>query len=247
MVTDYTKETSKSRTMVSVVCTYCSEHALKSLKDIEAQDKKGKSEFYCNTTCSGLAHSDRIGGENHPRYGTTWVNHPSKTMTPEQLTARALKAWDTSRENGTDVERIETLQAGREAFFSTEEGKALHREISMMGLKSCQRKNTSIEIKMREELERRGIEFEEQVRVGRFLLDFYLPEYEIAIECDGDYWHTIPSVVEKDLRKNVAIEGKGYALFRFWESEINECVESCVDIVFSEINKIERGGERYRD
>ena len=68
------------------------------------------------------------------------------------------------------------------------------------------------------------------------MVDFFLPRHNIIIECDGEYWHTLPEVVSRDKRKNAYINSRGYSLYRFWESEINESVEACVDIVVAEIN-----------
>lgn len=96
---------------------------------------------------------------------------------------------------------------------------------------------TSIEIKMAEELTRRQIEYTEQHNLGnKFALDFFLPEYGIVIECDGDYWHRLPNVARRDKSKNAYIKACGYSLYRFWESEINTDVEACVDVVIAEIN-----------
>lgn len=239
LVWEYAKRTPKSETMVAVMCEHCGEDTLKTLKYVERRDKEGKHEFYCDTTCSGLAHSERMAGEGNPNHGNVWVNHPSRGMTAEQLTAKAVKAWETSRRNGTDKERLDKLHGASKDFFSTEIGMVERQRISILGIKASKRKDTGIEIKMREELDARGIVYEKQFTVGRFVLDFFLPEYGIAIECDGDYWHRIPSVIEKDIRKNDAISNAGYTLFRFWEFEIDECVESCVDMVMTEINREE--------
>lgn len=98
---------------------------------------------------------------------------------------------------------------------------------------------TSIEIKMAEELKSRDIKYEEQYRVGIFTADFYLPEYDIIIECDGDYWHNLPEVKTRDKSKNAYIKACGYSLYRFWEHEINTDVGACVDVVLAEINEKE--------
>lgn len=99
---------------------------------------------------------------------------------------------------------------------------------------------TSIEVKMADELNSRQINYEEQYVLGnKFALDFFLPEYGIVIECDGNYWHTLPDVAKRDKSKNAYIKACGYSLYRFWESEINADVGACVDIVLAEINEKE--------
>lgn len=90
---------------------------------------------------------------------------------------------------------------------------------------------------MADELSRRSIKYLEQYNLGnKFALDFFLPEYGIVIECDGDYWHRRPDVVKRDRAKNAYISACGLTLFRFWEHETNDCVEACVDVVLAEIN-----------
>lgn len=133
------------------------------------------------------------------------------------------------------------LLEGNAKFFSTEEGKAI---LSRNGVQSASSfknrdRRTSIEIKMADELSMRGIEYIEQHNLGdKFLLDFFLPEYGIVIECDGDYWHSLPSSIRRDKAKNAYIKACGLSLYRFWESEINKDVGACVDIVFAEINDV---------
>jgi very-short-patch-repair endonuclease len=38
-------------------------------------------------------------------------------------------------------------------------------------------------------LEEAGVSYEPQVRFGRYVADFYLPETNVVIEVDGVYWH----------------------------------------------------------
>lgn len=134
------------------------------------------------------------------------------------------------------------LLEGNSRFFSTEEGKEL---LSKNGVKVAQKfkdenYRTSIEIKMAKELSIRGIKYIEQYNLGdKFLLDFLLPEYGIVIECDGDYWHNLPKSIKRDKAKNAYVKTCGYSLYRFWEHEINNDIEACVDIVMAEINSKE--------
>lgn len=63
------------------------------------------------------------------------------------------------------------------------------------------------------------------------IYDFYLPEYNMLIEADGDYWHGNPEyfatlneiqVINKknDVFKNELAKQEGYFLLRFWENQI---------------------------
>lgn len=107
-------------------------------------------------------------------------------------------------------------------------------------LSASSTRRTSIEVKMAEELRRREINYIEQHNLAnKFALDFFLPEFNIVIECDGDYWHRLPKNIARDKSKNAYIKACGLSLYRFWESEINADVEACVDVVLAEINEKE--------
>jgi len=48
---------------------------------------------------------------------------------------------------------------------------------------------TDIEAIVESELIARNILYEFEKHVDYYWIDFYLPEYHIALECDGAYWH----------------------------------------------------------
>ena len=50
-------------------------------------------------------------------------------------------------------------------------------------------------------------------------LDIYLPQLNLGIEFDGDYWHSKEGAKEKDERKNQLCEEKGIKLLRIKESD----------------------------
>lgn len=83
-------------------------------------------------------------------------------------------------------------------------------------------KDTSIEIKIREQLIAHEIEFEQQYNIGnRFEGDFYIPDLNLIVEADGEYWHGFEEAIERDKRKNIFIFEKGFNLLRLKESIIN--------------------------
>jgi very-short-patch-repair endonuclease len=63
--------------------------------------------------------------------------------------------------------------------------------------------------------------FEIQKKIGRYNVDFYLQHLDLVIECDGDYWHSLPRSVERDRRKDKWLKAKGYNIIRLSESDIN--------------------------
>lgn len=91
-------------------------------------------------------------------------------------------------------------------------------------------KDTSIEIKIEEELKRNHIYYQKNIPLCSVTVpDFYLPDYKIAIYTDGDYWHNLPIVKNRDEKQNKILKQKGYQVLRFWEHEINKSVGECVN------------------
>ena len=96
----------------------------------------------------------------------------------------------------------------------------------------------------KEFLEKLGIRYEEQFEakdIKRFY-DFYLPDYRVLLECDGDFYHSYGKVYEEmnpmqkrnarvDEIKNEWAALHGYPLIRIWEHDINENPEKVLDML----------------
>lgn len=83
-----------------------------------------------------------------------------------------------------------------------------------------------LELKMEKALTLAKLNFEREVKFKRFHVDFIIEKYKTAIECDGEYWHLIPKIQERDKRKNILLESLGYKLLRFTGTEINKFSEN---------------------
>lgn len=94
-------------------------------------------------------------------------------------------------------------------------------------------KNTKPELKFKEYLEQNKINFFQQYKLINKYYDFYLSEYNLLVEVDGDYWHgkdildeNLLGLSQKKNRKNdkykneLAKEHK-INLLRIWETDIN--------------------------
>jgi len=99
--------------------------------------------------------------------------------------------------------------------------------------------NTSIELKIKAELERLSIKFIQQYQYNpnnaNHSADFYLPDYNIIVECDGNFWHNLPGRKIRDAKKNEYYKEHGFTLYRFWEHEINKSAADCISRI-SEID-----------
>ena len=103
----------------------------------------------------------------------------------------------------------------------------------------------------RDFLDRLGVNYIYQykmVSISRYL-DFFLPDYRVAIEIDGTYWHADPRLYEeKDLNKtqkwskkvdeikNKWCSRNGVPLIRIWEKDINEHPEKVLTFLQEKLN-----------
>jgi len=65
-------------------------------------------------------------------------------------------------------------------------------------------------------------------------VDFYLPELNLVVEVDGDYWHNLERQKKRDEYRNNKLKELGYKVIRIWGSEIlkdiNECIKKIKEI-----------------
>ena len=115
-------------------------------------------------------------------------------------------------------------------FWSIPEFKEKNKEKRLLHILPI--KDTSIEIKMQNELQERGINFNKHKPIinieHKYQCDIFI-EPNIVIECDGNYWHNFPNHNDKDIIRTNEMREKGYIVFRYWESEINNNTEAVVD------------------
>lgn len=85
-------------------------------------------------------------------------------------------------------------------------------------------KVTAIELKVKHFLESIGVDFEQEKHIIglRGWVDFYLPQSNMVIECDGDYWHNRPGSRQKDERRDQHLKSLGIKVLRLSEHEINK-------------------------
>lgn len=97
------------------------------------------------------------------------------------------------------------------------------KKISLLGIQKQQnsKEPTSIEYIVYTFLKSKGIIFEKQKVINdRFIVDVYIPELNLIIECDGSYWHSLDRVMKKDKAENAYLKKCGFNLLRFSEEEI---------------------------
>ena len=93
-------------------------------------------------------------------------------------------------------------------------------------------KETGIERLIENQLLFRGFyNYVKQYSYELGVADFWLPEINIIIECDGDYWHSKLGAKEKDNKQTQWLEYNDYIVYRFLGSEINNDASYCINLI----------------
>ena len=78
---------------------------------------------------------------------------------------------------------------------------------------------------------------EENKWIENHELDIWLPDIRVAIEYNGTYWHSIPSIIESDKFKKLQCESKGITLITILEQDWSDNQERCKMAIRSHIGK----------
>lgn len=84
-----------------------------------------------------------------------------------------------------------------------------------------------------DELDSRQVAYRIQHKIAVWSVDISLPQYRIAIEADGTYWHSSPEQQQKDQNKTHWLQAHKWTVFRFPESAIRESASACIDQVLT--------------
>src|SRR5690349_8167824 len=64
-----------------------------------------------------------------------------------------------------------------------------------------------------------GTHFRRQAPIGPYVVDFFCPAARLVIELDGGH-HNEDDIAKRDGERQLWLEGEGYRVVRFWNSEI---------------------------
>lgn len=123
--------------------------------------------------------------------------------------------------------RMSRTLSNKAAWASMSDEEKKHRYISglrKMQLRAKQINVSSIEMKVKSQLDDIGIRYIHQLQVdgGKFILDFYIPSLKLVIECNGDYWHNLESRKQRDYDLKKYVTSTGRNIIFLWEHEIND-------------------------
>jgi len=137
-------------------------------------------------------------------------NEPAK----QELSRRAKIMMKKRREEMGEIAFMDMMQANAKKGFATVRGNHV---------------DSKFELKMLNLLETEKYNYVSQYRINRSYFDAFLPDYNILIEFDGDFFHPLslkeckyPFQVNnysRDKRKNVLAKESGFKLIRIRESD----------------------------
>ena len=149
------------------------------------------------------------------------------------------KAWNTGKKMSKEYcEKLSKAHIGQksnkkgktlEEMYTSEIVKKLKKQLIRNGIKTSSKLNksyeTSIERKIENQLLFNNILYIKQYTYDLGIADFWLPESNTIIECDGDYWHSLLGYKERDERQTNWLEDNDYLVYRFTETNINNNFE----------------------
>jgi len=93
-------------------------------------------------------------------------------------------------------------------------------------------KDTSIELKIENELKCQGIPYMKQAPLENIaVVDFLLPN-KVIIQADGNYFHSRKINKGRDIAQDTILGFKGYKVYRFSETQINKSPKKCINKIF---------------
>jgi len=115
--------------------------------------------------------------------------------------------------------------------------------------------SSKLETKISDCLDKLNISHVRQFYIGRKIYDIKISNSDIIIEINGDFWHGNPKIYkendiinhpfksaiakdlwEKDRKKKIIAENKGYKVIYIWEKEINENKKVLLDFLTKKLS-----------
>jgi very-short-patch-repair endonuclease len=197
---------------IYLICQECS-------KEYYRMKSWSKNSKYCSRKCFNKSRK----GSNNPVHRIKNREIVNKKIS-EGL--RKSTKWKLTKKG------LESLRNSRIGKIASEKTKQKCRINALNTLEKLRKNNkiSNIERMVEKLLITNKINFFSQQRILNITkADFYLPEKNIAIYCDGDYWHNLPDYIERDKRINKKLLENNYKVLRFWETDIKNNIKSCIE------------------
>lgn len=96
---------------------------------------------------------------------------------------------------------------------------------------------SDFELQVCAELSKRGYQYEQQKEVGSYRIDIVVQSdhHNVAIECDGDRWHSTEGQIIADMERQTILERVGWDFIRIRGSEFYSDRDATMDRVVAEL------------
>ena len=199
----YVNATSKSEIRDCIVCD-------KSFKTDWWAIKNGYGK-HCSMRCAGITHAGVMKGRPSNRKGIK-ISDDTRAKIAPTMFVKGQIPHNKGKTGWLSDEAIEKLRTAR-----------LKQKLPM--------KDTSIEIKIDDILSTLAIKYEHpysfKCKGFACQFDFAVPELQLAIECDGDYWHSLETSKVRDDKKAKYCNKNNWVLLRLSETQINNDLSYC--------------------
>ena len=175
---------------------------------------------------------EKVENAHKHKLSKEWKNNISKGMTGIKCSDETKKKMSVYQSNRTERHKQNFSKAWKKQWETLSKEEQLLRiqnwiEAGHKSLKDgSYLKPSSIELKVKEQLDMINIKYIQQKRAYNgeryFFLDFYIPSLKLVIECNGDYWHSFPDKIKRDKQLKKYVESTGRKIIFIWEHEIND-------------------------
>ena len=126
-------------------------------------------------------------------------------------------------------------------------------------MKKIKSKDTSIELKLRKALWKRGLRYRKNCKDVFGKPDICFKSKKLAIFCDSAFWHgkkflegerfkTNAEFWENKIKRNILrdqevnrkLKEEGWTILRFWDEEINKNLNECVEKIIKTLNNLKK-------
>ena len=127
-------------------------------------------------------------------------------------------------------------------------------------MKGNTKKDTTIELTLRRALYKRGVRYRKNVKTILGTPDIAIKKYRLLVFCDGDFWHgnsyhsvkshkqfwdeKIKRNCERDLEYTIRLRDEGWTVLRFWESDIKNNIDDCIQQIIEAITNAKNKARR---
>ncbi len=87
---------------------------------------------------------------------------------------------------------------------------------------------SSIENMVASAMDECGVVYLRQVRIGPYSADLFLPNSNVVVECDGEYWHSTGRARDRDARRDTFMAQRGHGVVRLGERAIRRNPKDCL-------------------